>query len=55
MNGSQVVPSKKLTLQQLSQHSGQDPSVPIYLAIKGAIFDVSSGTASTDMYRADKE
>ncbi|KAH9815468.1 cytochrome b5-like heme/steroid binding domain-containing protein [Melampsora americana] len=30
------------TLQELSQYDGTDPSKPIYVAIKGIVFDVSS-------------
>ncbi|CAO3635763.1 unnamed protein product [Mucor fragilis] len=30
-----------LTLQQLSVYDGSDPLLPIYVAIKGVIFDVS--------------
>mmetsp|Transcript_28129 Transcript_28129/g.71726 ORF Transcript_28129/g.71726 Transcript_28129/m.71726 type:complete len:237 (-) Transcript_28129:118-828(-) len=40
----QVVPLKELTLQQLAQHDGSDPTKPLYLAIKGTIFDVSKGS-----------
>ncbi|XP_052208837.1 probable steroid-binding protein 3 [Diospyros lotus] len=32
-----------LTLQQLKQYDGTDASKPIYLAVKGRIFDVSAG------------
>ncbi|KAL9688627.1 hypothetical protein QQ045_033050 [Rhodiola kirilowii] len=33
----------KLSAQQLRQFDGTDPSKPIYLAVKGRIFDVTSG------------
>ncbi|WRX34333.1 Cytochrome b5-like heme/steroid binding domain - like 10 [Theobroma cacao] len=32
-----------LTPQQLSQFNGTDPSKPIYLAVKGVIYDVTAG------------
>ncbi|XP_054798211.1 probable steroid-binding protein 3 [Prosopis cineraria] len=32
-----------LTPQQLSQYNGSDPSKPIYVAVKGRVFDVSAG------------
>jgi hypothetical protein len=31
-----------LTTVQLSQYDGSDPSKPIYLAIRGEVFDVSA-------------
>ncbi len=40
---SQVVPLKQLTLEELAEYAGSDPSKPLYLAIKGTIFDVSKG------------
>ncbi len=33
----------ELTLQQLKEYDGTDPSKPIYVAIKGRIFDVTTG------------
>ncbi|KAL9233938.1 hypothetical protein vseg_008870 [Gypsophila vaccaria] len=33
----------ELTLEQLKQYDGSDPSKPIYVAIKGQIFDVTTG------------
>ncbi|CAA3032372.1 probable steroid-binding protein 3 [Olea europaea var. sylvestris] len=33
----------ELTLQQLKQYDGSDPSKPIYIAVKGRIFDMTSG------------
>ncbi|KAF7327118.1 Cytochrome B5 [Mycena kentingensis (nom. inval.)] len=33
------------TLEQLKEFSGADPSKPIYLSIKGTVFDVSRNTA----------
>ena len=39
----QVVPPKRLTLQQLREYGGQDKSKPILLAIRGVIFNVSRG------------
>jgi predicted heme/steroid binding protein len=34
-------PSRTFTTEELSRFSGSDPSLPIYLAIKGDVFDVS--------------
>ncbi|KAL3500279.1 hypothetical protein ACH5RR_039372 [Cinchona calisaya] len=31
------------TLQQLKQYDGSDPSKPIYVAVKGRVFDVAAG------------
>lgn len=31
------------TLSQLKQYDGSDPSKPIYVAVKGRIFDVTAG------------
>ncbi|KAF5827265.1 cytochrome b5-like heme/steroid binding domain-containing protein [Dunaliella salina] len=39
----QVVPLKQLTPEELAGYAGQDPSKPLYLAIKGTIFDISKG------------
>lgn len=33
----------ELTAQDLSQYNGTDPSKPIYVAVKGRIFDVTTG------------
>ncbi|XP_010670833.2 probable steroid-binding protein 3 [Beta vulgaris subsp. vulgaris] len=33
----------EFTPQQLKQYDGSDPSKPIYVAIKGRVFDVSTG------------
>ncbi|KNA05235.1 hypothetical protein SOVF_192260 [Spinacia oleracea] len=33
----------EFTLQQLKQYDGTDSSKPIYVAIKGRVFDVSTG------------
>lgn len=41
---SQIVPSKCITLVELRQYDGTDPSKPMYLAISGVIFDVSSAS-----------
>ncbi|KAL3138698.1 hypothetical protein ABBQ32_006452 [Trebouxia sp. C0010 RCD-2024] len=38
-----VVPPKELTLSELKQHDGTDPDKPMYLAIRGTIFDVTTG------------
>ena len=33
----------ELTPQQLSQYNGTDPSKPIYVAVKGRVYDVTTG------------
>ncbi|KAA8521721.1 hypothetical protein F0562_012394 [Nyssa sinensis] len=33
----------ELTSQQLKQYDGTDPSKPIYVALKGRVFDVTTG------------
>nr|KYP44224.1 putative steroid-binding protein 3 [Cajanus cajan] len=35
--------SMELTPQQLSQYNGTDPSKPIYVAVKGRVYDVTTG------------
>ncbi|XP_009772850.1 probable steroid-binding protein 3 [Nicotiana sylvestris] len=35
----------ELTAQQLKAYDGSDPSKPIYVAIKGRIFDVTTGNS----------
>ncbi|KAF1796488.1 cytochrome b5-like heme/steroid binding domain-containing protein [Mucor lusitanicus] len=35
-----------LTLQQLSAYDGSDPLLPIYVAVKGVVFDVSSNPSA---------
>ncbi|XP_021758019.1 probable steroid-binding protein 3 [Chenopodium quinoa] len=35
--------SMEFTLQQLKQYDGTDPSKSVYVAIKGRVFDVSTG------------
>ena len=42
---------KKFTKEELSKFDATDPSLPIYLAIKGVVYDVS---ASRDMYTPPK-
>lgn len=37
------MPSIELTLDQLKQFDGTDPSKPIYISVRGRIFDVSTG------------
>jgi len=39
----EVVPPLELTLEELKKFNGTDKSLPIYLAIKGTVFDVSKG------------
>ena len=41
--GMQVVPLKQLSLSELSQHDGRNPDMPMYIAIRGTIFDVTAG------------
>lgn len=33
----------EFTPQQLSQYNGSDPTKPIYVAVKGRVFDVTTG------------
>lgn len=33
----------EITAQQLSAYNGTDPSKPIYVAVKGRVFDVTTG------------
>ena len=42
-NTLQIVPMKTLTLSELSEHDGNNPDKPMYLAIRGTIFDVTLG------------
>ena len=37
------VSAKDMTLEELAQYDGSDPSKPILMALKGEIFDVTSG------------
>ncbi|KAI8916945.1 cytochrome b5-like heme/steroid binding domain-containing protein [Powellomyces hirtus] len=39
--------SKTITVAELAKHDGTDPALPIYLAVKGTVFDVSP---ARDMY-----
>jgi membrane-associated progesterone receptor component len=39
----QVVAMRELTLQQLAQHDGADPSLPMLLSIRGVVYDITSG------------
>ncbi|KAF6255702.1 cytochrome b5-like heme/steroid binding domain-containing protein [Scenedesmus sp. NREL 46B-D3] len=34
---------RQLTLQQLAQHDGSDPSLPMLLSIRGVVYDITSG------------
>ena len=38
-----MVPLKELKLEDLNKHDGNDPSVPMYLAIEGVVFDITKG------------
>ena len=46
-DGLQLVEPKRLTLAQLKDYDGSDKKRPIYLAIRGIIFDVSKGELYT--------
>ena len=37
---------KTLTLSELSEHDGSSPDKPMYLAIRGTVFDVTLGEQS---------
>lgn len=43
---AQVVPPKQMTLQELSQYDGSIAGKPMYLAIRGTVFDVTTGEHS---------
>jgi hypothetical protein len=34
---------RELTLQQLAQHDGSNPSLPMMLSIRGVVYDITSG------------
>lgn len=38
-----AVGSLRLTLAQLAEYDGKDPSKPLYIAVRGKIYDVSAG------------
>ncbi|KAI7892593.1 cytochrome b5-like heme/steroid binding domain-containing protein [Mucor mucedo] len=38
--------STPITVSELAKYNGSDPSLPIYVAIKGDVFDVSKNTSS---------
>lgn len=42
----QVVPLKEMTLSELKQHDGTDPDKPMYIAIRGTVFDVTTGKSA---------
>jgi len=42
---------KEFTAEELSKYDGSDPDLPIYLAVKGKVYDVSS---AAHMYGKDK-
>ena len=39
---SKPISERKFTIEELSQYDGSDPEKPIYLAVKGRVYDVSS-------------
>lgn len=40
----QVVAPKSLSLKELQEFDGNDPAKPMYMAVKGTVFDVSKAT-----------
>ena len=40
---SLILATMEMTPQELLQYNGTDPSKPIYLAVKGRVFDVTAG------------
>lgn len=50
MNGiksfHETIMKKELTLEELAKFNGVDPTLPIYVAVKGLIYDVSSSRES---------
>ena len=49
----QLVAPSQLSLSELSQHDGSNPDKPMYLAIRGTIFDVTSGELSCHISHRD--
>lgn len=45
-NYSEAPKTTPITVSELSKHDGSDPSLPIYVGIKGDVFDVSKNTSS---------
>lgn len=43
---SQPPQTTPITVSELAKYNGSDPSLPIYVAIKGDVFDVSKNTSS---------
>ncbi|GLI60553.1 hypothetical protein VaNZ11_002711 [Volvox africanus] len=39
----QVVPLRKFTAEELARHDGTDNSLPLYLSIKGTVYDITKG------------
>jgi hypothetical protein len=39
----QLVPERDFTPEQLAQHDGSNPSLPMLISIRGVVFDVSTG------------
>lgn len=39
----QLVPEKNFTPEQLAQHDGNNPDLPMLISIRGVVFDVSTG------------
>ena len=37
------LPDKEMSLEELKEYDGSDPSKPIYLAIRGRVYDVTVG------------
>jgi predicted heme/steroid binding protein len=39
----QVVPLREMTMEEVAEGDGKDPAKPIYIAIRGVVYDVSTG------------
>lgn len=39
----QLVPMRDFTMDQLKQHDGSNPDLPMLISIRGVVFDVSTG------------
>ena len=39
----QVVPERELSPKELTRHDGSDPDLPLLLAIRGTVFDITPG------------
>lgn len=41
--GAQVVPLRSFSQQEIAQFDGSDPGQPMYLSIKGVVYDITTG------------